>query len=200
MCDISSAQSWVGAARQFLGWSCAPAHTCSLEGTLLNTIVGIQKALIEVLYILSYAWLQCEHVIDFPLPLHSQAARHSERQHQWQPLNIISQSPRVSHIQCHRKVFRPLGCSHILLRYSLILKWIKYIKNPQQSTQLTVHVRAKTKPWGRRNCLQSSETVLCQGTDLGKGTKTFLWYWRSPRTQWPPSLLNGRSLKSPRCF
>ena len=37
--------------------------------------------------------------------------------------------------------------------------------------QLIVHVRAKTKPWGFRNCTLSSETGLCRGTDLGKGTK-----------------------------
>ena len=61
--------------------------------------------------------------------------------------------------------------------------------------QLTVHVKAKTKPWGRRNYLYSSETGLCQGTDLRKGTKTFLQHWRSPRAQWPPSFLNGRSLE-----
>ena len=32
----------------------------------------------------------------------------------------------------------------------------------------------------------------------GEGTKTFLQYWRSPRTQWHPSFLNGRSLEPPR--
>ena len=64
--------------------------------------------------------------------------------------------------------------------------------------QLTVHVGAKTKPWGWRNCPWSSETGLCRGTDLGKSTNTFLQYLRSPRTQWPPSFLNGRSLESPR--
>ena len=37
-------------------------------------------------------------------------------------------------------------------------------------------------------------------TDLGKGTKTFLQDWRSPRTQWPPSFLNGRRLEPPRLF
>ena len=58
----------------------------------------------------------------------------------------------------------------------------------------------KTKPWGRRNCLQSSETGLCRGTGLGKGTKTFLKHWRSTRTQWPPSFLNGRSVEPPRLF
>jgi hypothetical protein len=36
---------------------------------------------------------------------------------------------------------------------------------------------------------------LCRSTDLGKGTKTFLQHWRSPRTQWPPSILNGKSLE-----
>ena len=64
-------------------------------------------------------------------------------------------------------------------------------------SQLTVHVRAKTKPWGRRNCPLRSETGLCWGTDLGKGTNTFLQHWRSPRTQWPPSFLKGRSLEPP---
>ena len=67
-------------------------------------------------------------------------------------------------------------------------------------SQLTVRVRAKTKPWGWRNCPKSSETGLCQGTDLRKGTKTFLQHWRSPRPQWPPSFLNGRSLEPPRLF
>ena len=33
-----------------------------------------------------------------------------------------------------------------------------------------MHIRAKTKPWGRRNCLQSSETGLHRGTDLRKAT------------------------------
>ena len=67
-------------------------------------------------------------------------------------------------------------------------------------TQKTVHLRAKTKPWGQRNCLLSSETGLCWGTYLGKGDKTFLQHWRAPRTQWPPSFLNGRSLEPPRLF
>ena len=47
--------------------------------------------------------------------------------------------------------------------------------------------------------VQSSETGLCWGTDLGKGTKTFLQNWRSPRTQWP-LFLNGRCLEPPRLF
>ena len=38
-------------------------------------------------------------------------------------------------------------------------------------SQLTMHIGAKSRPWGRRNCLQRSETGLCQGTDLGKATK-----------------------------
>ena len=45
---------------------------------------------------------------------------------------------------------------------------------------------------------KSSETGLCRGTDLGKGTKTCLPHWRFPRTQWPPSFLNGRRLEPPR--
>ena len=40
----------------------------------------------------------------------------------------------------------------------------------------------------------------CVGTDLEKGTKKYLQHWRSPRTQWPPSFLNGRSLEPPRLF
>ena len=44
------------------------------------------------------------------------------------------------------------------------------------------------------------DTGLCWGTNLGKGTKQFLQHWRSPRTQWPPSFLNGRSLEPPRLF
>jgi hypothetical protein len=39
--------------------------------------------------------------------------------------------------------------------------------------QLTVHVIAKTKPWGRRNCPYSSETGLCRSIGLGRGTKRF---------------------------
>ena len=66
--------------------------------------------------------------------------------------------------------------------------------------QLTVHVRAKTKPWDQRNCPYSSETGLCRGTDLRKGTKHILQHWRSPRTQWPQSLLNGISLEPARLF
>ena len=38
-------------------------------------------------------------------------------------------------------------------------------------SQLTIPIRAKTKPWGRRNCLQSSETGWCWGTDLRKAKK-----------------------------
>ena len=34
----------------------------------------------------------------------------------------------------------------------------------------------------------------------GKGTKKQLRHWRSRRTQWPPSLFNGRSLEPPRLF
>ena len=47
--------------------------------------------------------------------------------------------------------------------------------------QLTVHVREKTKPWGRRNCPYSSETGLCRGTDLGKGTNIFLPALKVPK-------------------
>ena len=66
--------------------------------------------------------------------------------------------------------------------------------------QLTVHVRAKTKTWGRRKCPYSSKTGLCWGTALGKVTKNCLQHWRSTRTPWPPSFLNGRSLEPPRLF
>ena len=38
---------------------------------------------------------------------------------------------------------------------------------------MTVHVRANSKPWGQRNYLQTSETGLCQGIDLEKGTEKF---------------------------
>src|SRR4029434_983088 len=41
--------------------------------------------------------------------------------------------------------------------------------------------------------LQTSETGLCQGIDLEKGTETFLQLYRSQRAQWPPSFVNGRS-------
>ena len=37
-------------------------------------------------------------------------------------------------------------------------------------------------------------------TDLGKGIKKILQHWKSPRTQWPPSFLNGRSLVPQRLF
>ena len=63
--------------------------------------------------------------------------------------------------------------------------------------QLTMYVRAKTKLWDRKDCAKSSETGLCQGTDLGKVTKTCLQHWSSPRTRWPPSFLIGRSLEAP---
>ena len=46
--------------------------------------------------------------------------------------------------------------------------------------QLTVHVRAKTKPWGWRNCPKSSKTGLC------RGTKTL------PRSCRPAKLSNSR--------
>jgi hypothetical protein len=58
--------------------------------------------------------------------------------------------------------------------------------------QLTVHVRAKAKPWGWRNCPYSSETGLWRGTDLGKGTKKCLQHWKSPKAQWPPSFLKQK--------
>ena len=66
--------------------------------------------------------------------------------------------------------------------------------------QLTVHVRANSKPWGQRNYLQTSETGLCQGIDLEKGTEKSLQLYRSQRAQWPPSFVNGRSLEPPRIF
>ena len=53
---------------------------------------------------------------------------------------------------------------------------------------------------GQRNCPKSSETGLGRGTDLGKGTNTFMQHWRSPTTQWPPSSLKGRRLEPPRLF
>ena len=71
---------------------------------------------------------------------------------------------------------------------------------PYKVPQLTMHARAKTKPWDWRNCPYSSETGLCRGTGLGKSTKTFLQHWRSPRTQCLPSFWNGRSLEPPRFF
>ena len=65
-------------------------------------------------------------------------------------------------------------------------------------SQLRMHIRAKPEPWGQRNCLQSSETGLCQGTDLWKATKKCLQHLRSlganlrrrakvhfPTGQWP---------------
>ena len=66
--------------------------------------------------------------------------------------------------------------------------------------QLTVHVRAQTKPWSPRNCLRTSKTGLYRGTDLGKGTKKCLQHWRSQWAQWPPSSINGRSLEPPGLF
>ena len=50
----------------------------------------------------------------------------------------------------------------VCLSISCPVNWIKVLKHP----------RAKTKPWGWRIRLQSSETGLRRGTDLGKGTKT----------------------------
>ena len=38
------------------------------------------------------------------------------------------------------------------------------------------------------------------GTDLGKGTKKCHQLGRPPRTQWPPSILTGRSVEPPRLF
>ena len=61
--------------------------------------------------------------------------------------------------------------------------------------QLTVYVRAKTKPWGRRNCPELRDMIVSRHRS-GEGYQ----YWRSPRTQWPPSFLNGRSLEPPRLF
>jgi hypothetical protein len=72
-----------------------------------------------------------------------------------------------------RKVFRPLPSSHILLHYSLILflihlhtipqldwslpvinsiDWTWFGKANSCLVPLLVHVREKTKQWGRRNC------------------------------------------------
>ena len=58
-------------------------------------------------------------------------------------------------------------------------------------------MRAKTKPWGQRNCLQSSETGLCRGTDLKMATNKFCCIKGS---QEPPKFLNGRSLDQPGLF
>ena len=66
--------------------------------------------------------------------------------------------------------------------------------------QLTVHVRANSKPWGQRNYLQTSETGLCQDIDLENGTEKSLLLSRSQRAQWPPSFVNGRCLKPPSIF
>ena len=52
--------------------------------------------------------------------------------------------------------------------------------------QLTVHVRAKTKPWGWWNCQESAETRLCRGTYLEKGTK------KCCSIEWPLSFLNEK--------
>jgi hypothetical protein len=62
--------------------------------------------------------------------------------------------------------------------------------------QLTVHVRTKTKPRGWRNSPESSETGLCRVTDMGKGTKTFLQHWRSPRKQWPSSFFKWKKFRT----
>jgi hypothetical protein len=69
----------------------------------------------------------------------------------------------------------------IILEMFLQLDWSPPVVNSTDCTwcgkartclykvrQLTVHVRAKTKPWGRKNCLYRSETGLCWGTDLGE--------------------------------
>ena len=61
----------------------------------------------------------------------------------------------------------------------------------------TVNSACQSKNQAMRS-KELSETGLCRGTDLGKGTKKCLQHWRSPRTQWPPSFLNGRSLEPPR--
>ena len=37
---------------------------------------------------------------------------------------------------------------------------------------------------------------FCRSSDLEKYTKKCLQHWSSPRTQWPPSFLNGRSFNS----
>ena len=52
---------------------------------------------------------------------------------------------RVQHIQCLRKVFRPLDFIHILLRYSLILKLIKLYFFPYQSTHNTPQCQSKNR-------------------------------------------------------
>ena len=49
---------------------------------------------------------------------------------------------------------------HYLERHTPVLKSHSWL-----------HIKAKIKSWGRRNCLLSSETGLCRGTDLGKVTK-----------------------------
>ena len=62
--------------------------------------------------------------------------------------------------------------------------------------QLTVHGRALRS---KELSVQLRDRIVSRHR-LGKGTKTFLLHWRSPRTQWPPSFLNGRSLEPPRLF
>ena len=57
---------------------------------------------------------------------------------------MLSLRPNIAlHIQCLRKVFRPLNFFHILLRYRLILKLIKSFFSPSIYTQYPIMTKQK---------------------------------------------------------
>lgn len=56
-------------------------------------------------------------------------------------------------------------------------------------SQLTLHIRTKTKPWGERNCLQSSDRIVSRHRS-GEGYKTI------SAAQMPPQFLNGKCGKT----
>ena len=66
--------------------------------------------------------------------------------------------------------------------------------------QLTVHVRAKTKSWGRRYDNSAPRQDCFKAQIWRRVAKRNRQQWRSPRTQWPPSFLKRRSLEPPRLF
>ena len=63
-----------------------------------------------------------------------------------------------------------------------------------------VHPVSIDHPWDVSTTWLKSRTRLCRGIELGKGTKKCLQHWWSPRTQWPPLVLNGSCLEPPRLF
>ena len=60
--------------------------------------------------------------------------------------------------------------------------------------------QSKTKPWGRKELSVECRDRIVPRHRFGEGYQKCLQHWRSPRTQWHPSFLYGRSLEPSRLF